>query len=139
MTPLQFSHYFRDGLKMLPIEVVFHHLKPRLKLKSTFLVLHAGDRGSIRGHDRPESRNKRPMGHIAHLRKQFKSFNKYDNIITLIQRIKKILYENVLLLSLNKPKSPSPKDALCQVWLKLAQGFWRKRFLNSVNVFLLFV
>ena len=29
------------------------------------------------------------MGHIAHLRKQFKSLNKYDYIITLIQRIKK--------------------------------------------------
>ena len=36
--------------------------------------------------------NKRPMGHIAHLRKQFKSLNKYDHIITLIQRIKKKLY-----------------------------------------------
>ena len=33
--------------------------------------------------------NRRPMDHIAHLTKQFKSFNKYDYIITLIQRIKK--------------------------------------------------
>ena len=32
----------------------------------------------------------------------------------------------------------SPKDALCQVWLKLAQWFWRRRFLNFFNVFLLF-
>ena len=32
----------------------------------------------------------------------------------------------------------SPKDALCQVWLKLAQLFWRKRFFNFVNVFSLF-
>ena len=40
--------------------------------------------------------------------------------------------------SLNKLKSPSPKDALCQVWLKLAQWFLRRRFLNFVNVFLLF-
>ena len=38
-------------------------------------------------------------------------------------------------LHLNKLESPSPKDALCQVWLKLAQWFWRKRFLNFVNVF----
>ena len=30
--------------------------------------------------------NKRPMGHIAHLRKQFKSINTYDYIITLIKR-----------------------------------------------------
>ena len=30
-------------------------------------------------------------------------------------------------LHLNKLESPSPKDALCQVWLKLAQWFWRRR------------
>jgi hypothetical protein len=24
-----------------------------------------------------------------------------------------------------------PKDDLCQVWLKLAQWFWRRRFLND--------
>ena len=41
-------------------------------------------------------------------------------------------------LDLNKLESSSPKDALCQVWLKLAQRFWRNRFLNFVNVFLLF-
>ena len=72
--------------------------------------------------------NKRPMGHIAHLRKQFKSINKYDYIITLIQRIKIKLYENLLVLHLNKLESPSPKDALCQDWLKLAQWFWRRIF-----------
>ena len=33
---------------------------------------------------------------------------------------------------------PSPKDALCQVWLKLTQWFWRRRFLNFINVFSLF-
>ena len=27
---------------------------------------------------------------------------------------------------LNKLESPSPKDALCHVWLKLAQWFWRR-------------
>ena len=41
-------------------------------------------------------------------------------------------------LHLNKLISPSHKDALCQVWLKLAQWFWRRRFLNFVNVFSLF-
>ena len=41
-------------------------------------------------------------------------------------------------LHLNKLESPSPKDALCQVWLKLAQWFWRRRFLNFVNVFSIF-
>ena len=38
-------------------------------------------------------------------------------------------------LHLNKLESPSLKDALCQVWLKLAQWFWRRRFFNFVNVF----
>ena len=38
-------------------------------------------------------------------------------------------------LRLNKFESPSPKDALCQVWLKLAQWFCRRRFFNFVNVF----
>ena len=41
-------------------------------------------------------------------------------------------------LHLNKLESPSPKDTLCQVWLKLAQWFWIRRFLNFVNVFSLF-
>ena len=43
-----------------------------------------------------------------------------------------------MVLHLNKHQSPSPKDALCQVWLKLAKWFWRRRFLNFVNVFSLF-
>ena len=43
--------------------------------------------------------------------------------------------ENGGTLHLNKLEPPSPKDALCQVWLKLAQWFWRRRFLNFVNVF----
>ena len=64
------------------------------------------------------------MGHIAHLRKQFKSLNTYDYIITLIKRRKKN-NENLLVLHLKKLESTSPKDALCQVWLKLAQWFWR--------------
>ena len=40
--------------------------------------------------------------------------------------------------SFEQLESPSPKDALCQVRLKLAQWFWRRRFLNFVNVFSLF-
>ena len=42
-----------------------------------------------------------------------------------------------LAVHLNKLESPSPKDAMCQVWFKLAQWSWR-RILNFVNVFLLF-
>ena len=128
-------------------------------------------------------KNKRPMGHIAHLRKQFKSINTYDYIITLIKRRKKTiinfmriyfffiwrnlnplhprmlcakfgwswmsgsgeedffnfvnlfsLFRNYLplgkggALHLNKLESPSPNDALCQVRLKLAQWFSRRRW-----------
>ena len=40
--------------------------------------------------------------------------------------------------SLNKIESPSPKDALCQVWLKLVQWFWRRIFFYFVNVCSLF-
>ena len=36
---------------------------------------------------------------------------------------------------LNKIESSSPKDAWCPVWLKFAQWFWRRRFLNAVDVF----
>ena len=38
----------------------------------------------------------------------------------------------------NKHDFTSPKDALCQVWLKLALWFLRRRFLKLVNVFSLF-
>ena len=41
-------------------------------------------------------------------------------------------------LHLNKLESPPPKDDLCQVWLKLAQWFWRRRFLNDPTLFLHF-
>ena len=36
-----------------------------------------------------------------------------------------------IIYHLNKLESPSPKDALCQVWLKLAQLFWRRRFFRE--------
>ena len=38
-----------------------------------------------------------------------------------------LLLEKVMALHLNKLESPSPKDALYQVWLKLAMWFWRRR------------
>ena len=70
--------------------------------------------------------------------KQFKSLNKYDYIITLIKRRKKKLYEKLLVLHLKKLEYPSPKDALCQVLIKLAQCLWRRGFFNFLNVFSLF-
>ena len=42
-------------------------------------------------------------------------------------------------LPLKKLEFSSPNDALCQIWLKLAQWFWRRRFLNFVNDFCYFV
>ena len=67
------------------------------------------------------------MDHIAHLRKQFKSINTYDYIITLIRR-----KENPFssFWELNGSLFEQPKGALCQVWLKLTHWFERKRFLN---------
>jgi hypothetical protein len=39
---------------------------------------------------------------------------------------------------LKKLESPTLKDDLCQVWLKLTQWFWRRRFLNDPTPFLHF-
>ena len=36
---------------------------------------------------------------------------------------------------MNKLESPSPKDVLCHVWLKLAKWFWKKWFFKFFNVF----
>jgi hypothetical protein len=33
-------------------------------------------------------------------------------------------------LYLNNLEFPPPKDKLCQLWLKLAQWLWRRRFIN---------
>jgi hypothetical protein len=39
---------------------------------------------------------------------------------------------------LKKLESPSPKDYVFQFWLKLAQWFWRRRFLNDPTTILHF-
>ena len=70
------------------------------------------------------------MGHVAHLRKLFKSINTYNYNITLIKRRKKTLS------TFWEFESPSPMDALCQILLKLSEWFWIRRFLNFVNVLL---
>ena len=64
-------------------------------------------------------------------------FLNFINVFSLFRNY--LPLEKVGALHLNKLESPSPKDALCQVWMKLAQWFWRRRFLNFLNVFLLFV
>ena len=48
-------------------------------------------------------------------------------------------FEKDVFLHLDKLESLSPKNALCQFWLKLAQWFWRRRFSNFVNIFSLFL
>ena len=63
-------------------------------------------------------------------------FYKLVNVISLFRNY--LLLEKGMALHLNKLESSSPKDALCQVWLKLALWFLRRRFLKLVNVFSLF-
>ena len=46
--------------------------------------------------------------------------------------------EKSVVLLLSKHESQSSKDALWKIWLKLAQWFWRRSFLNFVSVFSLF-
>ena len=46
--------------------------------------------------------------------------------------------EEDLALYLSKLEFPSPKDDLCQVWLKFAKWFWRRRFLKIFSAFSLF-
>ena len=42
-------------------------------------------------------------------------------------------------LHLNKLEIPSPRNTMCQVWLKMSQWFWTRRLLKVLNnVFLLF-
>jgi hypothetical protein len=41
----------------------------------------------------------------------------------------------LLLSPLGEGLSPPSKDDLCQFWLKLAQWFWRIRFLNDLTPF----
>ena len=56
----------------------------------------------------------------------------------MIEKKKKkqyLLYENLLVLHLNKLESPSPKDVLCQDWLKLAQWFWRRVFWFFLSIY----
>ena len=56
----------------------------------------------------------------------WKRFLSFINVFTLFRNY--LPLEKGGALHLNKPESPSPKNALCQVWLKLAQWFWKRRF-----------
>ena len=84
--------------------------------------------------------NKRPKGHICHMRNTFAQ--RYNHIITLIKSFKK---SHSPFLSMKwsfncKILSPfQPGMLLCKVWLKLAQLFRRRRFLDSSMYFHYFV
>ena len=54
---------------------------------------------------------------------------KFLNVFSLFRN--HLPLDNGKVLHLNKLESPAPKDAICQVWLILAQWFWRGRFLFS--------
>ena len=66
--------------------------------------------------------NKRPMGHIAHLRKQFKSLNTYDYIITLIKRRKKTVINICSLFE--------------ETWIPFTQGCFLSRLFEIGSVVL---
>ena len=80
------------------------------------------------------------MGHTANLRNRFKSITKtvwaklllYHNVDE--KRKKPVIFFWEMIVPLLKfLESPSPQDALFQIWLTLAQWFWI--FLNLNNVF----
>ena len=84
--------------------------------------------------------------HGQHLspEKQFQSINIYakiyDHTIMLIKRKKNyLLFEIELIFLLCKNWSLLHPRKLCTKYLKLAQWFWRRRFLNFVNVFFVFL
>ena len=68
--------------------------------------------------------NKSPMSHIAHLINSSNQFvQSYGQTITLSVKRKKTLstFSELNGSLFVKPKSPSTKNSLCKVWLKLSQ------------------
>ena len=60
-------------------------------------------------------------------------FLNFVNVFSLFR--KHLPLEKGEALHLNNLIYPTPKDYLCQVWLKLAQWFWRKIFFKFINIF----
>ena len=85
--------------------------------------------------------NKRPMGHIAHLRKQFKSINTYDYIIALIKRRKNniIYFMRIYCFFIWRILNlPHPRMLCAKIGWNWLSGSGEEFFLNFVNVFSLF-
>ena len=62
-----------------------------------------------------------------------KIFFNFVNVFSLFRNY--LPFEKDGALHLNKLDFPSPKDALCKVWLKLAQWFWRRRFFLILSMY----
>ena len=54
-------------------------------------------------------------------------FSYFVNVFSLFRHYLLLKKKGVALNHLHKLESPLPEDALCQVWLKLAQWFLRRR------------
>ena len=86
----------------------------KVKVQGRIWIINVHDTSSHG--DTPMCQNKRPMGHIAHLRKQFKLINTYDNIITLIKRRKRIIINFITIycfLIWRNLNPPYPRMMLC--------------------------
>ena len=59
---------------------------------------------------------------------------RFLNFVNVFSLFRYFPWEKGMALLWKKLEFPSQKDALCQVWLKMAMWFWRARFLNFVNV-----
>ena len=66
----------------------------------------------------------------------FFSSSQVPNVFLLFHNY--LPFEKGVALHLNRLESPSKNHALCQVWLKFDQWFWRNLFLKVVNLLLLF-
>ena len=139
---------------------VQYHFNP-----SIFLQNNSWKKENTTDRNNPENNNKRPIDHIAHIKSKntydyqnigleekthyflyekwmffilTQSFTQWWFVPNLVEIGPEVL-ENFILgwaLHLNKVESSSSKEALCQVWLKLA--FWRRRFFKFVKVFSIF-
>ena len=110
------------------------------KISRTLMNVHKGPGFNSTSLDSSKV-NKRPMGHIDHLRKQFKAINTYDYIITLIKRRKKTIinFMRICWFSIWTNLNPLHPRMLCDKydrnWLS---GSAEEDFFNFVNVFSLF-
>ena len=82
--------------------------------------------------------NKRPMGHIAHLRKQFKSIKTYDYIIMLIKRRKNniIYFMRNFCFFIWRILNPPHQRMLCaKIGWNWLSGSGEENFLISICIF----